>query len=198
MTVVSADQSKNIQLIFRKGEGRAITFNFLEDSAAYDISTFEFLFQVLDIDGSAILELTEGAGITNGGVTGVLTVDPSDDNVDIDCMAYWWKLKTTSPRLETWFNGLFTVNDAPLDTTGFDNVSVELDLGDIVVDVSLLIGRLMTGDEVINALTDADIAELYTLLLPYLNGETLPGGPSDYIGTLYERLLPYITGEQNP
>jgi hypothetical protein len=197
MTIVSVDQSKNVKLIYRKGEGKPLTFQFLQDSNAYDISTLEFLFQVLDINtGETVFELTEevSGGLTNSGVTGLLQVSPSDDNVDIEEKSYIYKLKVVSPTTRTWFNGLFVVNDSPLLEEETDNVNVDLDTGDITIEVSMT-GVAMSGDEILASLTDTNIAELYNLLVPYISGEVQPGGPSDYIGTLYERLLPYITGE---
>lgn len=197
MSTVSVDQSKNIKLVYRKAEGRPVSLYFLQDSDAFDISSFEYLFQVFDIDTNELLfELEEGTdgGLTNNGATGILSIDPSDEIVDIDEKAYYYKLKIISPYTRTWFNGLFVINDSPLAEELSDTVNVTLDTGDIIVEVTMA-GVLLSGNEILAALTDANIEELYNLLLPYINGEVEPAGPSDYIGTLYERLLPYITGE---
>lgn len=142
-TEVSADQSKNLTLKFRKGEGRTISFQFLLAAVAYDISEWTFVFEVFNIDGALVFQLTEdtGGGLTNGGATGILTVDPTDDDVDIDPTAYHWKLRITEPSSikQTLFNGLFPVNDSPQATTGEDSANVTLDLGDIVVEVNLTV-----------------------------------------------------------
>lgn len=194
---VKLDQSANLTLVFRKGEGRPLMFQFLEDSNNHNISSYGFVFQVLGMDSAdVIFELTEdsGGGLTNGGVLGLLTVDPSDDNVDLDEKTYIWKLKTTNPETETRFNGKFVINNSPQSDTEADTATVNIDFGDVVVQVNVIMGSI-TGTQLLEILTDANIAELYNLLLPYINGEIEPGGPSDYIGTLYTRLLPYITGE---
>lgn len=195
MTTVSVDQSKNIKLIYRKGEGAPISLQFLEDSNAHDISGLEFIFQLIDIlTNEVVLELDEGSGLTNNGATGILQIDPEDEEVDIDDKSYFWKLKVISPFTRTWFNGIFVVNDTPLSEEYSDTVDVTLDTGDVVIQVSMT-ALILSGDEIVSALTDTNIGELYLLLTPYINGEVEPGGPSDYIGTLYTRLLPYITGE---
>src|SRR5690606_31986193 len=140
----SADQSKDLKLVFRKGEGRALTFNILEGGEAYDIGALEFVFEVFAVDGStAVIELTEdsGGGIINGGVTGVLTIDMSDDDVDLDAKSYHWKLRVISPQKMTWFNGLFVINDVPQDTVEEDGATVEVDLGDVIVSVELTVSE---------------------------------------------------------
>jgi hypothetical protein len=148
-TTVSLDQSSNLKLIYRKGEGRPMTFRIREDGAAYDIGAFEFVFEVFEIDGTTpVFSLTEGSGngIDNGGVTGLLVVDPSDEDVDIAAKSYHWVLRITTPNNETWFNGLFVVNAAPLRATYNDSATVELDLGDVTVDVALSIsGTALPG-----------------------------------------------------
>lgn len=155
----SADQSKNIRLKYRKGEGRPITFNFLLDSASHDISGYEFLFQVTEIkDGTVVFELSEdsGGGLTNGGALGALTVDPTDDNVDVDEKSYHWKLKIISPYKDTWFNGLFVVNNSPQEDTDADSIGVTLDIGDVVINVELVVAGFDVA-----SLTDAQLQQLY-------------------------------------
>jgi hypothetical protein len=173
---VSTDQSKNIQLTYRKGEGKPFSFNFLLSSVAYNIAGFTFVFEIIDMDGNLILQLTEDDGLVNNGATGVLTINPSDDNVDIYAKAYWWKLRTIDPTKETWFNGIFIVNDEPQAATSADSLDVTLDTGDVVLSVELSIGGSgsMTGDEILDALTSGDIADLYERLLPYITGEQIP------------------------
>ena len=135
---ISCDQSKNLKLRFRKGEGRTITLQFFNDSLVYDISGYAFLFQVLEVDGStAVFELSEGDGIINGGATGVLTITIPGADVDLDEKTYEWKLKVTAPSTKTWFNGQFQINDSPQEVLDSDSTTVTLDLGDIMVEVTI-------------------------------------------------------------
>lgn len=197
MQTISVDQSKNPRIVYRRNEGIPLTFTFFQDSGAFDITPYEFLFEVFDMrTGLLVFSLSEDSsgGLVNSGTTGILQMTPTDANVEIDEKSYFYKLKVISPTTRTWFNGLFVVNDSPLQDEFPDSVNVLLNIGDVVVEVSMT-GILLSGDEILAALTDENIGELYQLLLPYISGEVQPGGPSDYIGTLYSRLLPYITGE---
>lgn len=169
-TTVSTDQSSNLKLKYRKGEGRSFTFEFVLDSAAYDISGYVFEFAVREIgESSAVFTLTEdsGGGLTNGGAAGTLTVDPTDDQVDIDAKTYEYTLKVTSPATQTWFHGQFVINDSPQAAADADSATVELDLGDNVVEVEVLIG----GFDVEN-LSAAQKAALWAALAPYSLGES--------------------------
>src|SRR5690348_12764726 len=108
------DQSGNIKLKFRKGEGRAFTFTVLEDSAAHDVSGYGFTFQVFEIDSDTVLfELTEdsGGGLVNGGAAGTITIEPSDDDLDLDPKTYEWKLKAATPN-RTWLHGRLVINNS--------------------------------------------------------------------------------------
>lgn len=170
-TVVSADQSKNLTLKFRKGEGKPFAFHVLEDSSAYDISALTFVFEVYDIDGDLIFQLTEdsGGGLTNNGATGILEVDPSDDNLGIDEKSYHWKLRVTAPTVskQTWFNGLFIINNSPQEDTDDDSATVNLDLGDIVVEVNLTI----TGFD-LASMTEEQKYQLWLSIEKYATGQT--------------------------
>jgi hypothetical protein len=175
MTTVSTDQSQNLKMVFRKGEGRPITFQFLEGTDNYDISSLGFAFQILEIDGTTpLVELTEasGDGVTNSGVTGALLVDLTDDEVDIDEKSYEWKLKIISPYTRTLFNGLFKINNSPQESVSSDSVTVNIDLGDIVVEIDVTLA--MTGDQIISTLSQENIESLYQSLLPYITGEQTP------------------------
>lgn len=204
-TIVSTDQSRNVKMVFRKGEGRPITFQFLVGRHDHDISELEFLFQVFEIDGTIpIFELTEGDGLTNEGATGVLLLDPNDDDVDIDEKSYEYKLKITSPYTKTLFNSLFVVNNSPPQAfMGSDSATIELSLGDSIVEVNVTLAEggstdlsNLDYDQVISLyvtmlpLTGAQT--LYTSLLPYFGGDTTS---NDVLTQLYETILPFIQGE---
>lgn len=172
-TEASADQSGNIKLTFRKGEGRSFAFHFLVNSAAHDISAWTFIFEVFNMDGNLVFDLTEdsGGGLTNSGATGILLVEPTDDDVDIDEVAYRWKLRITEPATvkQTLFHGLFRINDSPQAEVGADSANVTLDLGDIVVEVNLT----MTGVDIVS-LTEQQKYDLWQALLPYSLGDPEP------------------------
>jgi hypothetical protein len=143
MSEISTDQSKNLKLTYRKGEGREITFTVVDSNGnPYDLSGLEFVLEVFDVFArdTNLFQLTEdsGGGITNGGVSGVLTINPSDDNVDLDEGVYEWRLRTTEPV--TWFNAPFIINNSPTTVDVEDSVDVTIDLGAVNIDVTISLG----------------------------------------------------------
>src|SRR5690606_11595727 len=166
--VVSTDQAFNLTLKFRKGEGRTFSFHFQVDSGAHDISSCGFEFSVYELDSdTALFTLTEdsGGGLTNGGSDGILTVDPTDANVALDPSTYQWKLKITNPSTITWDHGLFSINNAPNTTTAEDTATVNMDNGDVVVEVTVLSSAFN-----VDSLTDAQKQALANALAPYFLG----------------------------
>lgn len=137
-TKVKLDQSKNPTLVYRKGEGRALTLEFLESAAAFNLTPYTFLFQVTEIDSDTVLfGLTQGSGLTNGGAAGNLVIDPSDDDVDLDEKTYEYKLKISAPANETWFNGQFVINNSPQEDTDSDSATINLDIGNVTLQVTI-------------------------------------------------------------
>lgn len=169
-TIVSADQAFNFTLKFRKGEGKAFSFQFLEDSNAHDISNYAFEFSVYERDSDTpLFTLTEdsGGGLTNGGSDGILTIQPTDANVDLDPTTYQWKLKITNPSTVTWGHGLFPINNEPNNSEAEDSATVNMNNGDVVIEVNLAI----TGFD-INNLTAQQKYDLWLALEPYATGQT--------------------------
>ncbi len=143
MPEVSADQSKNLKITFRKGEGRSILVNVVDSNDnPYDLTSFEFIFEVFNVfDRSTnIFQLTQnsGGGIVNGGLSGVVELTPDNDQVDFEEGAYEYRFRTTEPN--TWFNAPFIINNTPLPEEITDSTSVILDLGDININVTLALG----------------------------------------------------------
>lgn len=133
-----------------------------------------------------------GLVITDGSIQ---LVDEEEVDLTRDQYIYFLWLENSS-GVKLWLNGLFKINHGLFDGVESDDTLIIRLNGD---DVTIQIPALdLTGTKILDALTDADIGQLYLLLLPYINGYVLPGGPSDYIGTLYERLLPYINQELEP
>ena len=165
-TVVSTDQAFNFTLKFRKGEGRTFSFHFREDSGAHDISAYGFEFSVYELDSdTALFTLTEdsGGGLTNGGSDGILTAAPTDANVALDPSTYQWRLKITNPSTITWGHGLFSINNAPNTTTAEDTATVNMDNGDVVIEVTLTVASFDGFD--VSSLTDAQVQELWDRLM---------------------------------
>ena len=169
--IIAADRAKNVRMRFRKGEGKVITFNFLEDSNAYNISGFIFVLQVFAIDGtSPLFALTEGEGLVNNGATGALVATVTDDQVDLDPKTYVWKLRIISPYKFTCFDALFAINDSPItDDEELTDITVPISLGDIVVNINLTLTQIDL-QQVLDALNQLPGAQEGFLL--YFNGTT--------------------------
>lgn len=143
--VVSIDQAFNFTIKVRKGEGKTFMFQFLEDSSSHDISSYGFEFSVHERENETpIFTLTEdtGGGLSNGGSTGQLQVTLANNDIDLDPSTYEWKLKITNPSTLTWGHGLFPVNTNPNTSEEADSGTVNLDLGDKVIEVNLIVSGL--------------------------------------------------------
>jgi hypothetical protein len=74
--MIVTDLSINIDWVLRQGDDNAFTITFIDSNGSpFDISgyTFESILAKKSNKGNAILTLTEGSGLTNSGIGGVLT-----------------------------------------------------------------------------------------------------------------------------
>lgn len=146
MPTVYIDQSKNLKLVYRQGEGRSFTLTVVdEDANAYDTTGLDFVMEVFNVFDRDVnlFQLTEisGGGILNGGATGIITLDPSDDDVDLDEGFYEWRFKSTADTPNTWFSATFEINNSPQATSVLEsNADVTVNLGPINVTVSIILG----------------------------------------------------------
>lgn len=152
---VRLDQSKNAELIYRRGEGRAFTITVTdeENGLPYNVSDFGFEFgvvQVYDRDTELFtLEEASAGGdgaILNGGDTGVITIDPTNDQVDLPEGSYEWRFRSTDGGTpNTWFSAPFTINNGPLPASALDSISLIVNLGPVNVNARINLGS-STGE----------------------------------------------------
>lgn len=144
----SADQSKNLQLTYRKGEGRALTFELLdEDGDPFDSSDFLVTIEVYDVfdKETNLISLTEntGGGITNGGVSGLVVMEPSDGDVNIDEGDYeyrWKAIQISTGEPMTWFSAAFHINNSPRKEDTPNSETVTVAIGPIMIQVTVILG----------------------------------------------------------
>lgn len=135
---LTSDLSQQVNWVVREKTDSSLTLNVTLSSAAYDISSYVFIAEFYKVGSTTpFLSLTQGAGITNNGATGVLTIALTDTQLTITPDQYFWKLKTTSPTDNLWFNGSFTVNGYLWDGSNTSTTSVALTIGTTSVTVAL-------------------------------------------------------------
>lgn len=75
MSEIVTHLGQNYPWISYKNGHNQFTVNFTLNGSAYDISTFTFTVNIRKVgDSTNQLSLTQGSGVTNGGVTGLLTI----------------------------------------------------------------------------------------------------------------------------
>jgi hypothetical protein len=76
MATINTDLSSQYQWLIRQGAHNTFTVTFTNSAVAFDISSYVFTLSIRPIGSSTnSLQLTQGAGITNSGATGILTID---------------------------------------------------------------------------------------------------------------------------
>lgn len=137
---IYSDQSRNVNWTVREKTDATLTVNVTLSDVAYNISSYTFIAEFFKIGTtSPFLTLTTGSGITNGGATGILTIALTDTQLTITPDQYFWKLRTTAPTDNLWFNGEFYVNGYVWDGGSDSTVTVALTIGNTTISLELII-----------------------------------------------------------
>lgn len=147
MVEASLDQSKNLKLTYRKGEGRPFTIT-LKDEDGDSVETTElgedFTFAVVDISDkdTPLFLLEESSGgdgcITNDVGNGILTIDPLDEDVNLEEGPYELVLKClTENGPFTVLSAPFIINNSPLGEEISDTASVTINTGATNINLTL-------------------------------------------------------------
>ncbi len=144
-TNIYSDQSRQANWFVRKKTDVTLTLTVTQSSVAYDLSTTTFIAEFFQVNGLVpFLTLTQGSGITNGGVTGIVTLALDNTQLDLVPNQYWWKLRTTAPTDYLWLNGVFQVNDYVWDGDGNSSAAIDLTVGNNNIDLALTISGAAT------------------------------------------------------
>lgn len=199
-TNIYSDQSRQVNWVVRQNTDVTLTLTVTESAVAYDLSSSTFIAEVFKIGNeTAILTLTQGSGITNGGVTGILTLSLTNTQLNITADQYWWRLRTTAPTDYVWFNGVFDVNNYLWDGNANASASIALTIGNTNVDLALTVGgadSLATlGTTLQTAATDtpldADTFSFYDAvdaILKKVSWTNIKATLKTYFDTLYETI----------
>lgn len=75
MSTINTHLGQDFPWVCYKNGQNSFTISFTSSSVAYDISGYTFTVNIRKVGGTTnVLQLTQGSGITNGGVTGILTI----------------------------------------------------------------------------------------------------------------------------
>lgn len=145
MPNISTDQSRKLTWYVRRGHGKSIFINCTSGGYAYDISGKSFTVPVKRFGSNQTLfTLTEGAGITNGGATGIIELTPTNAQVDLPPAKYFWSLLTDDPDI--WLNGDFVILDSLWDANETDEANLQISVGDNTVSLSVNISGSIVLD----------------------------------------------------
>lgn len=120
----------------------SFTITFTINGSAFDISTYTFSLAIRRIGGETdVLSLTQGSGITNGGASGVLTIQITDTQTEtIDANSYFYSINYVVGLLPySVFHGTFNLLKDYNPNTIDNSVTVPVNLAgtNVNADVSL-------------------------------------------------------------
>ena len=159
-----SDQSRQVNWTVREDTDATMTITCTQNSVAYDTTSYTFIAEIYKVGAtSALITLTQGSGITNGGATGIITLSLTDTQLNLTPGEYWWRLRTTAPTDNYWFNGKFVVNGYVWDGSTNSEVSVALTIGATNISLAITIaGGSGGGSGTVTSFSAGDLAPLFT------------------------------------
>lgn len=154
----------------------SFTITVTEGGLPYDLSAEDFIAELFKPGSTVpVLTLTEGAGITNNGATGILNVDYTHEQLSsIPPATYFWKFRSEGANYMEWLNAQFNLTDGRFDDDQAGNdVALEINLGDNNINLDITLGAA-DMDEVMHFMGSWDAS-----------GSTLPSS-SVLKGDVYE------------
>lgn len=136
---IYSDQSRRVDWTVREITDATLTITVTDGGAAYNTSSTTFIAEVFKIGSTtALLTLSQGSGITNGGATGIITLSLTDTQLTLTPNEYFWKLRTTAPTDYLWLNGKFTVNGYTWDGGTDSTATIALTVGNNTISLELI------------------------------------------------------------
>ncbi len=142
MSLINTDLSKGKPWIARKGFNNQFTISFLNASVAYDISSYVFVLNIKKVLHQAnVLQLSQSSGLTNGGASGVLTVQLSEANSNLlRAAGYYYEINyTVSTQSYGLLHGTLTLLDQYDNEQYNQNLTVNVNLAgtDVTMNITL-------------------------------------------------------------
>lgn len=143
-TTITTDRSKQVFWNARRANDQSITLHFVVSAVDFDISTYTFTAGVYRQNSdTAIISLTQGSGLTNGGANGELVITFTDTQLTVNPDEYFIRVAYSVGGLNyLLLNGTFKVNDSYFDGTVTTSQTIAVTIGDVEVtmEVTLLSG----------------------------------------------------------
>lgn len=170
MSNITTHLGENLPWVAFKNGHNSFTITFTQSAAAFDISTYTFVVNIRKSKNATNeLQLTQGSGITNGGATGILTIEltQTQSQTTLPGDFYFYQIiytKDAKDRALLQGNLTLSAEENPGSTT--TSVSVAVSLAGTDVDLAVT----LAGDEVVNI--DGGVADSIYTGITTINGGT--------------------------
>ncbi len=164
--MINTDLSVQKRWVARRSFNNSFTLTITSGGSAYNVSSYVFSVNIRKIGASTnSLQLTEGSGVTNGGATGIVTVQLSAANSEtLTVGSYFYEVKyVVSTLTYGLLHGTLDLLSEANDETENNSTSISINLAgtdvnvaiDLVTPDSLITTNRQTTDYIL-VLTDAD------------------------------------------
>ena len=164
--MINTDLSIQKRWVARRSFNNSFTLTITSGGSAYNVTSYTFVANIRKIGASTnSLQLTQGLGITNGGATGIVTIQLSASNSEtLTVGSYYYEVNYTVSTLSYGLlHGTFDLLNQYNPENENNAVSIDVNLAGTDVNVAI---NLVTPDSLIStnrqvasyilALTDAD------------------------------------------
>jgi hypothetical protein len=144
---IITDLSVGRSWVARRGFNNQFTATFTNAGVAYNTSAITYVLNIREIGGSTnLLQLTQGAGITNGGVTGIVSFQLSASNSNLlRAKSYYYEINYTVGVLSYGLlHGTITLVAQYNKETPNNDITVQVNLAgtDLNLDITLAGGGI--------------------------------------------------------
>lgn len=150
-------------IAYRNGHNQ-LTITLLQSAVAFDISTYTFVVNIRKFgDSTNVLQLTQGSGVTNGGATGILSIDLTVANIlaSLPGSDYFYEIAyTKNSKVYALFEGALSISSELNPGSATTAISSTVNLAGTSITANI---TLAGGSGTITEIDGGSASSVYTL-----------------------------------